>query len=270
MRAGKHVLVEKPLALTVEDCARMMAVAEAAGVIAMAGFHMRFHRLVREARQYIRYGALGDIESVRMVWHSPRSDAGIPEWKTRRQQGGGAIVEIAVHHFDLLRFLLDTEFDQIHALSRDGVRHDEAAVAMARMTNRILVSAEFSERSPHEIEIVVNGSKAMMRVNGERFDGLETRKLGELAGNPSIRLRSAARFFQALPFGLTTRRRGGDYRMSYENAWKHFTECVREGRPPESTFHDGLRATEVVCAAVQSASTSQPVNVSGIEQLREA
>src|SRR5271170_5461409 len=111
MRAGKHVLIEKPLALTMVDCTRMMAASEASKVIAMTGFHMRFHRLIREARQCIREGILGPIESVRMVWHSPRADFAIPEWKTQRQRGGGALVEIAVHHFDLLRFLLDTEFE---------------------------------------------------------------------------------------------------------------------------------------------------------------
>jgi len=262
MQAGKHVLVEKPLALTTVDCVRMIAAAKTAGVIAMTGHHMRFHRLIREARQRIREGILGPIESVRMVWHSPRTDLGIPAWKTLRRRGGGAVVEIAVHHFDLLRFLLGAEVEQIYAINRDGVREDEAAVVVARMANRTLVAAEFSERSPHEIEIVVSGRDRLLRVNCERFDGLEIRRLGELAGAPAVRLRSVARFFQTLPFGLTTLRRGGDYRMSYENAWKHFSECIREGRPPEATFEDGLRSLEVVCAALQSASTSQPVTVS--------
>lgn len=270
MRAGKHVLVEKPLALTATDCVRMMVEAETAGVIAMTGFHMRFHRLMREARQHIRRGVLGPIQSVKMVWHSPRSDRGIPQWKTQRESGGGALVEIAVHHFDLLRFLLDTEFEEVHAMGCDGVRDDEAVVVVARMMDKTLVTGEFSERSPHAIEIVVSGQKGMLRVNAERFDGLEVRRLGELAGAPAVRLRSIAQFLRTLPFGLTTLRRGGDYRMSYENEWKHFAQCIRDGRPPESTFADGLNAQQVVCAALQSASTSQSVSPSRIGQLTEA
>jgi len=270
MRAGKHVLVEKPLALTTADCTRMIAAAEAAGVIAMTGFHMRFHRLIREAREHIAKGVLGPLESVRMVWHSPRPDLGIPVWKTERKHGGGALIEIGVHHFDLLRFLLNTEFEQIHAISRDGVREDETAVVVARIANHALVSAEFSERSPHEIEIVVSGANALMRINCERFDGLEIRRRGELTGSPAVRWRSIARFFRTLPIGLTTLRRGGDYRMSYENSWRHFAHSIRNGSTPESTLQDGLRALEVVCAALQSASTSNPVNVSRIEQLKEA
>jgi predicted dehydrogenase len=270
MRAGKHVLVEKPLALTTADCARMIDAAEASAVVAMTGHHMRFHRLIQEARERIRQDILGPIESVRMVWHSPRSDLDIPEWKTQRELGGGALVEIAVHHFDLLRFLLNTEFEEIHAIRRDGVRDDEAAVVVARMTDHTLVAAEFSERSPHEIEIVVSGHNGLLRVNGERFDGLEFRRRGELTGAPATRLRSAARFVQGLPFGLKTLRRGGDYKMSYENAWKHFAECIRDGRPPESTFQDGRRSLEVVLAALHSASIGQPVKVSSIEHVKNA
>jgi myo-inositol 2-dehydrogenase / D-chiro-inositol 1-dehydrogenase len=269
IRAGKHVLVEKPLALTPPDCIRMMAESEGAGVIAMTGFHMRFHRLVRQARDYIRQGSLGPIESVRIVWHSPRSDQGIPEWKTRRGQGGGALVEIAVHHFDLMRFLLDTEFEEIYAMNRDGTRHDEAAVIAARMANQTLVTGEFSERSAHEIEIVVSGERGWLRLDCERFDGLEIRGTGEPPGAPAVRLRSISRFLQNLLYGLKTLQRGGDYRISYENEWKHFAECVRTGAPPESTFHDGLRSVEAVCAALHSTATSRPVHVSRVEELQE-
>jgi myo-inositol 2-dehydrogenase / D-chiro-inositol 1-dehydrogenase len=226
IRAGKHVLVEKPLALTPQDCARMIKEANARSVITMTGFHMRFHRLVRQARELIRQGQFGAIESVRVVWHSPRKDEGIAKWKTRRTTGGGAIVEIGVHHFDLIRFLLESEFDQIHALHHDGVRDDEAAVIMARMKNGALISGVFSERSPHQIEIVVSGPGGLLRLDCQRFDGLEIRKPNEAPGNPAVRLRSLVKRTRSLPIGLATMRQGGDYRISYEGSWRHFA-CVK-------------------------------------------
>jgi predicted dehydrogenase len=58
--------------------------------------------------------------------------------------------------------------------------------------------------------------------------------------------------------------------MSYENEWKHFAQCIRDGRTPESTFADGFTAAKVVCAALQSASTSESVNLSRIGELTEA
>ena len=108
LRAGHHVYVEKPLALNVDDSEAMLSEARRSGRIAVTGFHMRFHRLLREARDIVRSGRLGTIESIRVVWHSPRGDQQTQAWKTTRDTGGGALVEIGVHHIDLVRFLLLT------------------------------------------------------------------------------------------------------------------------------------------------------------------
>lgn len=251
-RAGKHVWIDKPLALAAEDCRLLIEERRRAGTLAMTGFHMRFHRLVRQARERIQSGCLGPLESVRVVWHSPRGDDNTPEWKTKRALGGGALTEIAVHHFDLVRFLLDSEIEEIVACSRDEVRDDECAVVTARMSNGVLVAGEFSERSPHEIEIVVNGRAGQLKVDLLRFDGLELRGAREVPGDPAIRIRSALRLLRELPAGISTMRQGGDYRISYKSAWGHFAAAIRAGKMPEATLEDGLRATQAVCAALES------------------
>jgi predicted dehydrogenase len=252
VRAGKHVLVEKPLTLEVTEALLLVRESAAAKVIAMTGFHMRFHHLIRQTRERIARGDLGEVESIRLIWHSPRGDAGMAPWKMVRATGGGALVEIAVHHMDLARFLLGANFDWIHATSRSGVREDETAVLSARMSNGVLVSGEFSERSPHEIEIVVSGKSGWLRVDCLKFDGLQFRTSREVPGQPSVRLRSLADFVRQLPAGLQTMRRGGDYRLSYAEEWKHFVECVRQRTRPSVTLEDGLRAVEAVSAAVES------------------
>jgi predicted dehydrogenase len=260
MQTGKHVLVEKPLALVAHDGVRMVRQARSANVIAMTGFHMRFHRLLRQARETIARGDLGEIESVRVVWHSPRRDADMASWKMTRANGGGALVEIAVHHVDLVRFLLGSEFDWIQAASRSGTRDDESAVLIARMSDGVLVTGEFSERSPHEIEIVVSGRSGWLRVDCLRFDGLQYRDYHEVPGSPSVRFRSLATFVHNLPRGMRTIR-GGDYRDSYRESWKHFIGCVRQGIPPAATLEDGLRAVEAVDAAVESVTACHPQRV---------
>ena len=265
LEAAKHVWIDKPLALTVDGALRIIAAARRVDVVAMTGHHMRFHRLVRQARELIRTGALGRIESVRVVWHSPRGDANIPKWKTSRADGGGAVMEIAVHHFDLLRFLLDTEIDELFALSLDGVRQDECAVVSGRLSNGALIAGEFSERSAHEIEIVVNGHDRVLRVDCLRFDGLECRETRLPPGSPKARLGQAAHLLRELPSGLAIMRQGGDYRISYRAAWSHFADAIRNGRAVESTLEDGLRAVYATCAAVESGRQGVPVRLAGIE-----
>ncbi len=128
IQVRKHVLVEKPLVLVAYDAARLVREANSAGVVAMTGFHMRFHRLIRAARELIARGELGEIESIRVIWHSPRGDAGIAKWKMARASGG-ALVEIAVHHLDLIRFLLGSEFASVHATTKNGTLEDETSAS---------------------------------------------------------------------------------------------------------------------------------------------
>ncbi|MGE0450966.1 MAG: Gfo/Idh/MocA family protein [Vicinamibacterales bacterium] len=261
--AGKHVWVDKPLTLTIEDAIDLVTAAGEGHLVAATGFHMRSHRLVCRAREIVRAGALGTIESIRIAWHSPRGDEHIPEWKTRRDLGGGALTEIAVHHLDLLRFLLDTEIDEIFALSVDRRRHDECAVISARLRNGVLASGEFSERAPHEIEIVISGSDGWLRVDCLRFDGLEFRTARQVPGAPDVRWRQALAGLRDLPQGLSAMRKGGDYRDSYRRAWKDFADAVRTARRPAATFADGLCGVEAVTAAVQSSLSGMPVAVAG-------
>jgi predicted dehydrogenase len=227
----------------------------------MTGFHMRFHRLVKRARERIVRDDLGRIESIRVIWHSPRRDEGIAAWKVHRDTGGGALVEIGVHHFDLIRFLLGSEFEWVYAASRNGTREDESAVISGRMSDGALFTGEFSERSSHEIEFVVSGSLGWLRVDCLKFEGIQYRTYYEVPGDPSVRLRSFLTFAQSLPMGVYSMHRGGDYRISYEESWKHFIGCIRDGIRPSATFEDGLRAVEAVNAALESARTCRPQQV---------
>jgi predicted dehydrogenase/GT2 family glycosyltransferase len=252
LRAGKHVWVDKPLALNEADCQRMIEEAARAGTVAMTGLHMHFHRLVMAARAAIRRGELGRIESVRLVWHSPRTDLNIPAWKIARATGGGSLVEIAPHHLDLLRFLLETEIAEISASSSDGIREDENAVVSGSMANGIVFNGEFSERSPHEMSVVISGTTAILTIDCLKFEGFNLRTIRQAPGSPIYRLATTGNFFLGLPRGLNVMRRGGDYLISYFNAWRAFFDAIRGERVAIPSFEDGFRATQAIVAALRS------------------
>ncbi len=75
-----------------------------------------------------------------------------------------------------------------------------------------------------------------------------------MPGSPSVRFRSQATFMHNFPMGMRTIH-GGDYLKSYEESWRHFFACIRQGTPLTATFDDGLRAAEAVNAAVESVTT---------------
>jgi predicted dehydrogenase len=255
------VLIEKPLVLSLDDADALIEAARGTNARVLMGFHMRWHRLVRRARAIARGGALGDLESIRATWYSPRDDAGLPAWKARRDRGGGVLVEIAVHHFDLWRYLLGTEVAEVHARTRHGRRDDEAAVVSASLANGMLASVALSERTGHDIELELCGDRGRLRLACQRFDGLETYAVSETGGMVRPRLRNLRRTVLDLPRGLARIRKLGDYGDSYRAQWQHFVDAVRTGTQPDCTLEDGREALRVVLAATASAARGMPVAV---------
>lgn len=262
LETGHHVLVEKPLALSMDDADALVEAANSHARMTMTNFHMRWHRLIERGRGHITTGALGDLESVRSTWCSPRGDGATSPWKLGRATGGGALVELGVHLFDLWRFLLRTEIAEVFAETRDGRRDDESAVVSARLTNGMLASAVISERSAHEIELEIRGDQQRLRLSCQRFDGFEALATRETSGMLGPRLRGLARTARELPLGVARMRRLGDYGLSYAGAWQHLVDSIRSGTPPQCSFEDGRSALRVVLAAAASASSGERVRVS--------
>jgi len=261
LRNGRHVLVEKPLALSMHDCDALVAASTKATALAMTGFHMRWHRLLVQAREVVASGVLGHLESIRGTWNSPRGDDIAPPWKRARVTGGGAIVELGVHLFDQWRFLTGADVIDVFARARHGTRDDESATISATLSNGMNAEAIVSERTSHDIEIEVSGDQGRLRVSCQRFDGLEVYSRRETAGMIAPRMRGVARAFRELPRGLARMRSLGDYGDSYRGEWQHLVDCVRDGGMPGCTMLDGRAAMRVALAAAASASSGEAVRV---------
>jgi predicted dehydrogenase len=111
--AGKHVFVEKPMALTVAECDAMIAAAERAGVILMVGQVQRLFPLLAEVRRLVHEGAIGRPVAMLMERHEvlqrhPGS------WLQRRAQVGGVLHQSSVHELDWMRAVLG-EIDEVYA-----------------------------------------------------------------------------------------------------------------------------------------------------------
>lgn len=222
---------------------------------------MRWHRLVRQARDAVRSGELGEIRTIRCLWNSPRGDDGTPDWKLHRADGGGALMELGVHMFDLWRYLLDTEAEEVFARTACGVRDDEQATVTARLSNGVLATADLSERNAHAIEVEVGGTRARLRVDAQSFDGFQLYGLRETSGGTGPRLRGLQRFARELPRGLARMKSLGDYGDSYRAMWEHFCRAARGEASLECTLADGRAALQIALAAIRSATSGTPVTV---------
>lgn len=260
--AGKHVFLEKPLALDLIDADRIVERAAASGRQVLVAYNLRWHRLVREARRLLAAGAVGEPEVLTTSFTSPYDyrDQAKP-WRRARETGGGVLVEMASHHFDLWRHLLDDDAVEVSAVVRDGEEEDEAATVQARMRGGTLVTGLFSQRSLDHQEVEVFGTEGRLRLGLYRFDGLEVTRRPGRVGDARGRLDAARRLVRSLPAAAREARAGGLFIGSYREEWRHFLAVCRGEVEPECTPEDGRRSLALLLAAAEAASTGRTVSL---------
>lgn len=268
--ARKHVLVEKPLCVDLDEANLLVERARRVSVVAMVGFNLRYHRHIQAARRAIMQGLIGPIELVRTVWSSRvEQQVGLPEWRRRRDQGGGVLHELAVHHVDLWRFLLASEVDEVFASARADRGDDETATLSARLRNGTLAVSGFSQRGAPAHEIEIYGQNGRLLASPYRFDGFALTPASMFAGDLARRARTLLGTVKAMPGTIATAIRGGSFLEAYRVEWQHFAESVLRGTPAGCTFDDGRRALEVVLAAIDSIRSGHPISVSQHRQPHE-
>jgi myo-inositol 2-dehydrogenase / D-chiro-inositol 1-dehydrogenase len=258
--AEKHVFIEKPLAVNLDEADRLRERAMQSKSKILMGFNFRWHRLIRQARELLRQEAVGQVETVRAVFASAHETPS--EWQKRRSSGGGALFDQAIHLFDLWRFLLATEVEEVFATSRSGPWEDETATITARLTNGVLATATCSERSGENNEVEIYGRRGRLQVSCYRFDGLVYSPQGSIPGNGRARVEAFLRTLKELPGSFAQLRYGGDVLASYREQWRHFLGAISDDVNVDCTLDDGRRALEIVLAAMASASTGKAIRVS--------
>lgn len=175
LERGIHVLVEKPMALSSSDAARMVAAADASDAKFMVGYNRRCLGAWRSARRMIHDGALGSVRQVAMTsffdtaffWNSDALPQGAQEmlsnagelapflsdisregnWRSIPDRaGGGMLVDIGTHYIDLMLWLAGSNPHEVSALTQDrGVGIDRSAVLHVRLSNGVLLSYAYCD-----------------------------------------------------------------------------------------------------------------------------
>jgi 1,5-anhydro-D-fructose reductase (1,5-anhydro-D-mannitol-forming) len=140
--AGKHVLCEKPLALTTEDAIEMVRACQKAGVVMATNHHLRNAATHRKMRELIQSGVIGKPLFAR-VFHAVYLPPHLQGWRLDKPQaGGGVILDITVHDIDTLRFTLDSELVEVlgmtqsASMAKEGL--EDGVMAVMRFENGVI------------------------------------------------------------------------------------------------------------------------------------
>jgi len=241
LAAGRHVFVEKPLALDLDAATGLAEAAAASGRVTAAGFNLRVHRQVVAARSALAEGRLGRLRMVRTHWTAGARPQG---WRADPAAGGGALWELGIHHLDLWRFLSGLEPEAVHAAG------DRDALALtARLEDGTLLATTLATGTSDANLVELVGERGRLLLDLFRGDGPVWAPLGRAAGGVGVRVRAAAASAASLPRQARAARAGGDYRLSYAAEWAAVLAAVRDGAPPPADLEDGRRAVALAVAA---------------------
>jgi predicted dehydrogenase len=248
LAAGKHVLVERPLALSAEGCRRILAAAEAAQRTVLVGMSHRFRPDVSALRTFVEGGELGRPYAVRVAWMNRKVPLRRTTWRQRPDEaGGGALIDLGVQSLDLGLWLLgNPRVRRVSAiLSRDEFLVEDAGTVLAETEDGVALSVEvswslYSSEDRHHARIMGTGGSASL-------PPLEVFK--ELGGRPMEMARR-----QPAPGG------GHRYMNAYRAEIEHFLDTMRaeEARPLPT---DQVHLAEVVEAAYRSAHERREVEL---------
>ncbi|CAM02263.1 putative dehydrogenase [Saccharopolyspora erythraea NRRL 2338] len=277
LKAGKHVLCEKPLANSVAEAAAMAAEAEraaAAGIGSMVAFNYRRVPALALARELIERGRLGRVRHVRAAYLQDwLVDPEAPlTWRLQAERAGsGALGDLGAHLVDLTQFLLDDEITGVSAVletfvpqrpleseprSTGAVTVDDATLFTARFAGGAVATFEatrYAAGRKNGLRIEVNGSEGSIAFDFESMNELQFHDGTDTAESSGFRRVLATEpghpYLQAwYPPGHVL---GYDHTFTHEI--RDFVVAVASGSPPRPGFSDGLRVQRVLDAVQRSA-----------------
>ena len=254
--AGKHVLVEKPMALNVAECDAMIAACERAGVTLGVVFQMRFEPLAVKLKQALDAQKLGQLlwVSTNMIWHRTDAYYRSGPWRgTWAHEGGGVLINQAVHFIDLLLWLTgmpNRVTAKMRTLNHQIEVEDGAMAILEYADKRIGLIQATTAAFPGYAERLEfygsNGSVVYHKGKAElewhlvepREDRTDTAEVNSGAANP---------------MDITA--------TAHTTQFQDFANAVREQRKPLVDGHEGRKAVEVIEAIYRSARANESIDL---------
>ncbi|MBE3577637.1 MAG: Gfo/Idh/MocA family oxidoreductase [Limnochordales bacterium] len=253
--AGKHVLVEKPMSLTLAGADRLIAAARENDVKLGVCFQNRFNPTVvrlRQAKENGRFGRLSHgVASVR--WHrSPQYYAG-DAWRGTWALDGGVLMNQAIHAIDLLQWMMGpvVRVSAFAATRYRPIEAEDVAIATLQFADGSLGCIEGATTiEPGDLEerlsifgergSVVIGGVALNRMETWRFIGMDPAEEAEVQAQTAAAIKNV-------------------YGMGHQPLVADFCEAVRTGREPAVDGVEGRKAVELVLAVYRSVEKGEPV-----------
>lgn len=250
-QAEKHILCEKPMAMTVAECDEMLKAVEEHQVKLQIGFMRRFDKNFLYAKERIVSGEIGDVVLVKSLTRGPS----IPQkWQYDIAKSNGPLAEVNSHDIDTLRWFTESEFKEVYAIA-GNYRCPEARKEFPDFYDNIVMTASFE----NGMQGCIDGAVSVRYGYDARVEIVGTKGVifvGRLRENDVVVCNKDAGIIT--PFMETWRTLFID---AYRKEDQEFIESIIEDKTPRVTGIDGKMAVNVVNAGNQSIQEKRPVRL---------
>ena len=247
-RAGVHVLCEKPMAVTADECEQMIAACRENHVKLMIAYRLHFEEINLAAIDLVRRGRIGEPKFFNSSFSMTVRPNNI---RTKKALGGGTLYDIGVYCINAARYLFRAEPKEVMAISVNGGKKslgdvDESTGALLRFDGERVAAFVTSFNSSDVGSYRIVGTKGQLRVDPayEYAEGLAY----ELTVN-----------------GKTTRKRIGK-RDQFAAELVYFSDCILQNREPEPSGEEGMQDVRIVEALYESAETGKAIGIPPFER----
>jgi UDP-N-acetyl-2-amino-2-deoxyglucuronate dehydrogenase len=260
---GKHVLVEKPIALSVRDADAVIDEGRKRGLTVATVSQRRFEPGMVALQAAVASGAFGTISLILTegIYHRPQAYYNSAAWRGTIALDGGVLMNQAIHMIDLIRWLGGpVRSVSAHVATRTHAMEaeDTASVSLLFATGALGVIVATTSATPEfPPELRVYGDAGHARIAGEA--AVEW----DVPGIPAPAAAEPADPATATPGATAT---WGTTAAGYIRQYTDFVAAIREARPPAVTGDDGRNAVEIVTAAYESSRTGRAVELKGVSR----
>ncbi len=259
-RAGKHVLTEKPMAITLKDADEMIEACQRAGVKLGVIFQRRVREPFLKIKRALEEGELGRVVlgDIYMKYYRSQQYYDSGAWRgTWEFDGGGALMNQGIHLIDLLQWYMgpvETIYGYAEALARK-IEVEDTAVAILRFKSGALgviegTTSVYPETIPHRLEL--HGDRGSIMIEGEGIRRWEI--MGE-DGKVVSKAEEAEEAGKAITDPTDIGMEGHIRQV------KDMVEAIKEDREPIVSGEEGRKSLQIILAIYQSAKTGKPVRL---------
>ncbi len=242
---GKHILCEKPMALSVEDCKRMIDACEKSKVKLMIGFRMRFHPFHQRIKSLIKGGVLGEIVFIKAessIWFQSTPD----NWRLKKDlAGGGALADLGEHTIDLTRYFMGKEVTEVSAFTGN-------VIFDYPVEETISLILKFSSRAQGVItsSFAIPYGENLLQIYGTKGMVMGSKTIGQF---PAAQLKTSIE--------AKVKEYHAEHIDTFKSEIEHFTDCLKNDKEPLVNGEEGLKTVRIRQAAYKSAEEKKVIKL---------